>query len=211
MTRPFREYARCQCGLRVPLESPMSAWIRANPSLASNKGFAVTDLDLALHRFLTYEDGLGLRDVQHLQFVEVKTRGADLPESQRDTLYVIDQLVRTVGWKHQRGAHGRWRGDHPQTTRRVRSHINGPVWLNCYGVHVLRMDGEDPDSSAGMTWSSVAPSSAPQAISATALLAVLRFDLHPDSLRPMDKRRHKRGNLDRLLPGLTLRDGGAEA
>ena len=71
-----------------------------------------------------------------------------------------------------------------------------PVY--CYGTHKLRLSGATPDDSDWMTWDD-------KPVTATDLVKLFRYELHPDSLRPMEHRHHKR----RVIPPATLFDEGA--
>jgi hypothetical protein len=151
--------------------------VRSNPGLDSAKGFTFMDKDIICHRFKT-DHG---RSLQYLMMVEVKTRGAQLSDSQRDTIWIIDQLLRN-------------RKDTPtkKTDRRqvegvvtmVKSFIQrGEVRARVFGYHVLRLSGDSPDDSAEITWDS-------RRITLEQLVGLLRFDLDPDNLLPMDNRSH---------------------
>ncbi len=57
---------------------PFCDWLRHHeglPAVSADCGFVATDVDLAIHRYLTEVSGSGTREVQNLMQLEVKTRG----------------------------------------------------------------------------------------------------------------------------------------
>jgi hypothetical protein len=125
------------------------------------------------------------RNVQYLMLVEIKTHGRVIESAQRDLLLLVNQLLRTVPWKEQRAV-GRFLVGHQQNVRRVYAFIAGrTVQVHCYGVHKLRLSGSTPPDSEWITWDD-------KPIDADQLAKVLRFDLSPDTLRPLEHREHKR-------------------
>lgn len=175
MTRPFNQTTHCQnCKTWSTSETLFGRWIRNNPSLDSRDGFSVIDQDYWVHRFKVD----GNRLFQCLMLVEIKTNSAELTAAQRDTLHVINQLMRnrrSTPTKHD-----------PQcgNTLKVVSTFSGKkAELRAYGMHVLRFSGLGPDDSKEMWWNKTR-------ISVDQLTALLRFDLDPDSLRPIDLRNH---------------------
>ena len=154
----------------------MSAWIRANPELQSGDGFTFMDKDMVCHRFKTTHG----REFQCIMFVEFKSLGRQLDDVQRDTMFVTDQM---------------FRNDHTTPTKKERTHskqIPGSVWsemakrwvaVKAFGFHLVRMNGRTPDASTQILWDK-------REITLKELVGLLRFDLHPDTLRPMDWRIH---------------------
>jgi hypothetical protein len=186
MTSGWRQYVPCPvCGTQVSAEYPFDAWVRANPELDSIKdGIVVTDGDKWVHRYAIRTGGTMDRAVQYLMSVEVKTFEADLTPTQRDTLAIVNALLRTTPWKEQR-ANGQLVAGHAQNVRIVYSVLNGRrVQLMCYGIHKLRLSNGTPDDSEWMTWDD-------KPISTDQLVGLLRFDLHPDSLNRLEHRHHK--------------------
>jgi hypothetical protein len=188
VTSGWRETTPCpRCGVPVSTEQPIKAWIRANRNLDSRRAcLCIGDSDLWVQRYGTraHQDGID-RSVMYLMLVEIKTHARDLDASQRDLLHIVNQLLRTNPWKEQRDG-GRFVEGHSQNARMVYSVIAGErIRLNCYGVHKLRLAGADPESSEWITWDD-------RLVTAEQLVAVLRYDLHPDSLRRMEHRNHKR-------------------
>jgi len=176
-------------------EPPINAWIRRHPDLHSVRdGICITDSDLWVQRYGIRRWHTGMdRSAMYLMLVEIKTHGRDMDNAQRDILHMVNQLIRTNPWKEQRDG-GRFLPGHDQNVRIMFSVVAGrktPVY--CYGTHKLRMSGSTPDDSDWISWDD-------RTISPTELVKLLRYDLHPDSLRPMEHRSHKR----RVTPPPTL-------
>lgn len=189
MTKPFRQLIQCQhCGENTPASDPLNLWIRKHPLLGSaprEAALVVDDLDFVFHRYMTPEDKLGTRDMQYVMFVEAKTNGATIDPSQEDTLSIIHQLLCTRPFKFQRDG-GKFVEKHPQNSRVVRSKISGRmVQIQCFGLHRLFLTGNTPDDGR-IQWDGFCN------ISPDQLAAILRFDLDPDTLKPMEHRRRKK-------------------
>src|SRR5260370_31600476 len=113
-------------------------------------------------------------------FIEVKTLGKQLSDSQRDTMHIVDQL---------------FRNDRTTPTKQARTHVNlssdsvySPVsekWIRvkALGYHLLRINGCTPDDSTKIQWDK-------KQTTKDTLLKILKFEAHPDTLRPMDLRNH---------------------
>mgnify|MGYP001199852243 CR=1 FL=1 len=182
MTRPFTIHSHCPiCKTWQTQETAFGRWIRNNRELDSRKGYCVTDLDMTISEFKTvhqFKSGYS-RDFQLIMDIEVKTMGADLSQSQRDTLHIRNQLMRnrrqtpTKELLFQAG-----------NTPEVFSVIQGrKIVVRCYGVHLLRFSGLGPDDSEWMLWDT-------KPINSDTLTEILRFDLDPDTLKPIDLRNH---------------------
>lgn len=168
------------------LFSDFSKWVNRHPDLDSRTaGVVFTDIDNVVHKYVSHCDGIGTREIQYMMLLETKTNGADLPLSQKDTLHMMNQLIRTTPWRDQR-EDGRFITGHRQNTRKVYSWQNQvKVQLVCFGIHVLRMSGTTPENSEWMLWDK-------KKITTAQLLSLLRFETHPDTLQPLSPRRHKR-------------------
>lgn len=182
MTRTFTIHSHCPiCKTWQTQETAFGRWIRNNRELDSRKGYCVTDLDMTISEFKTvhqFKSGYS-RDFQLIMDIEVKTMGADLSQSQRDTLHIRNQLMRnrrqtpTKELLFQAG-----------NTPEVFSVIQGrKIVVRCYGVHLLRFSGLGPDDSEWMLWDT-------KPINSDTLTEILRFDLDPDTLKPIDLRNH---------------------
>lgn len=192
MTRSFNAEFHCaSCKSWQTQETAFGRWIRNNPRLDSRDGYAVTDQDYWIHYYRT-EHG---RQFQLIMGVEIKTMGRDLSNSQKDTLHIINQLMRnrrqtpTKELKHQAG----------NSPAKVRSLMLGrEVFLKAYGMHVLRFSHLGPEDSEWMTWDN-------KQINAERLTDILAFNLDPDTLNPIDLRNHHIP-ASRLNPQLPLEE-----
>jgi hypothetical protein len=185
-------------------ESPFSAWVREHPELESkgNK-LSVTDSDLWCHRFSLRDErrrteAADIRDaLDSIMLVEVKTFMADQSYAQRDTLTVIDALMR-LACTNKNGKRksvtikdGRLQN---RSMRRVR----------CFGVHLLELSSDRPDDSDQILWDKR------HFLQEEHLIELLRFERDPDSpSRSLDTRRHHNVTRSAALPlGLV---GGSSA
>lgn len=144
-------------------------------------GIVRFDCDVLLHQYKTYVDGKGERTIQNVMFVEVKTHNADMSYSQRDTLGLLNQLLRNR--RVNRHSSPRRQSDTPAITKAF-SHANGQqVSVACWGGHLLQFSHNDPDDSDVIRWDG-------KPITAIQLMMLLRFELDPDAPeRKIDKRR----------------------
>jgi hypothetical protein len=144
--------------------------------------------DLWVHHYKTDRG----RDFQCIMLVELKTFGAELDKYQRDTLLIVNQILRN-------------RRQTPTSTPisqagtaplKVNSHIaQRRVVLKAFGVHVLRLSADTPDNSEWMQWDK-ARFGQGGFIDREQLVKLLRFELDPDTLGPLDLRRHHRLPVD---------------
>lgn len=197
MTRVFGTYTDCpHCHTRHTAENSLGRWIRNNPSLRSQAGYSVCDVDLRVDEIKIMHQYKGMygREFQLIMDVEVKCCGADLSPTQRDSLHMRNQLMRnrrqtpTKKLRYQAG-----------TVSEVFSTMNGRrVLVRAYGVHVLRFSGLGPDDSEWIKWDG-------KEISAEQLTEILAFNLDPDTLKPIDLRNHHAvANINQiaLIPGI---------
>ena len=188
MTRPFYSMVDCpQCGHRHPAESGFNAWLRAHPDFDSiAEGIVRFDCDVLLHRYMRKIDGVGIRDIQCLMFIEVKSYGALIRAAQHDTLSVMSQVFRN----RRPNMHQKRQGLHAENhvpPALVYSHmLKKQVRLWLFGGFLLTMSGADPGSSEWMTWGGCRPIDVPT------LIGLLKFDLDPEKLTPIDWRRRSR-------------------
>jgi len=162
-------------------ESNFSRWLRECPDLDSNgAGLCVMDTDYIFHRFRTQ---LG-RAFQCLMIVEVKTQNAEMSDAQRDTAGILNQLTRNRRQTPTKALH--WQaGNGPL---KLRSFIaKRDVNVKSFGFHLLTFDGYGPLDSENIRWDK-------KPITIDQLIALLKFDLDPDTLRPMDWRSHHTQN-----------------
>lgn len=197
MTTAWRETVDCpRCGWRVSSEQPIKAWIRGHGDLDSRQAcLCIGDCDLWVQKYGIRAHHTGIdRSVMYIMLVEVKTHGRTLDDPQRELLGIVSELLRTKPYKEQR-ADGRFITGHGQNVRVVRSYARGrrPIQLHCYGVHVLTLSGSTPEDSKRITWDLAE-------VTKEQLVGILRYDLDPDTLRPIDHRSHKKRTAD--MPAL---------
>lgn len=177
MTKAFRRMAKCVCGRLYPLEDAFCDWVRQHPDLPSSQ-IGIADMDLFIHRY-RFTHGRGF---DCFCLIEVKTRSAPASPSQRDTLNMIGQLLR----------HSRKRT--PTKKRIFKQASNPPAelystmrksWVpyKAFGYHLLQLDGSTPDDSQEIRWDH-------HFINRPTLIRLLRFELDPDTLNPIDWRKH---------------------
>ena len=76
--------------------TPFGDWLREQPGLDSSEfQLSITDTDFWSHRFSVKDGNRPVaRRIDHIMMVEIKTHRKDIDFAQRDTLSVIDQLLR---------------------------------------------------------------------------------------------------------------------
>ena len=161
---------------RDGLDTPFGDWIRRHPGLKSiQERLSVSDSDYWIHRYRAHTDKVGERAVDSIMLVELKTHLRDLPFAQRDTLVLVNQLLRMVSVRPDgRRRHVTLKGSNPGERRRVR----------CFGVHVLQLSGDRPDRSEVILWDG-------KYLTEDFLVEVLRFERDPDyPMKTPDLRRH---------------------
>lgn len=181
MTRQYRDNAT--------QESPFKAWIRNEPGLDSVRhGLAVMDCDQLVHRYMSY----GVREFQCVMWIEVKAFNARPTQSQRDTLFLLDQIFRNRRATPTSPISRRQAYD-LQLPSKVWSLIaKREISLRAYGAHLLTMNADRPDTSEELKWDKTR-------IDYEMLLQLLRFELDPDTLAPHDLRSHHRQHETPLL------------
>ena len=184
MTRSFNSKILCpKCGHIHTEETSLERWIRNNPKLDSQSAGVVRfDIDILLHRYLMLKDKRGYRDIQCMMFIEAKTLGAKLSDSQHDTLLLLNQVLRN----RRPNMHSRKRGFHLKNHKPLKnaySYLLGrDITLRLFGGHFLQLEGLCPDSSKWMKWDG-------RAIDKDTLEKLLLFELNPDNLESFDWRR----------------------
>lgn len=178
MTRQHNLQIHCpNCGVMITHETSFGRWIRNNKQLDSSNGYCVIDQDYWIHRFKTFRD----RDFQLIMLVEIKTHGSDLTNAQRDTLLFVNEIMRNDRNTPTKKLPWYFGGS---SIRKVKSIIAGKeVILRTYGMHTLRFSGLGPDDSDTIFWDK-------KLINLDVLTSILRFDLDPFVLRPIDLRNH---------------------
>ena len=207
MTRPHLAQFYCpNCQTYHTAESGFGRWIRNNPALDSRSGFCVVDQDYWVHAYKTHET----REFQCLMCVEIKTHGGKMSYAQRDTLHIVNQLLRNrraTPTKSDARAGG-------SSVRTVHSAALGrEINLRSFGAFVLTFDGLGPDDSSVITWGGGDGRSKYVEISCEVLTGLLRFDLDPDTLKPLDLRNHHMTSYKKVLqlPFNLTADGVADS
>lgn len=184
-TRTMGEWVDCpHCGRRHTKETAFERWVRNHPDLDSKQsGIVRFDLDILLHKYFTKIDGKGIRDLQAMMFIEVKTNWAESTQCQRDTLDILNQLLNNRRPNVNAPAKGR-RADketRPVSVVSCLSKRATRIWL--LGGHCLRLSGSDPTNSDRMEWDR-------KPIDTTTLIGLLTFKFDPhDPRKEIDWRR----------------------
>lgn len=192
-TRPhFSQFYCPNCRTLHTAESGFGRWIRNNTELESSAGFCVVDQDYWIHAYKVHEN----REFQCLMCVEIKTHGGTMTQAQRDTLHVVNQLLRNrqqTPTKKDALAGG-------SAIRTVHSAmLNRKISLRSFGAYVLTFSGLGPEDSKWMTWGGGDGRSRRKPITQEQLTQLLRFDLDPDTLRPLDLSNHHQTHYQKLL------------
>lgn len=157
-------------------DTPFCAWLRRQqeelPSYSETCGFVASDNDVHIHCYMTEIDSRGTREIQALMFLEIKTRGGRVHDSQRDTLVKLHACLA--------------KGNIVFSGQTIRH----------FGVSFIFLSGMDPDDSETIYWGRFDQSKPfsrvirGKKITKEQLLKLLRFELHPDNLAPRPFRRH---------------------
>ncbi len=177
MTRQMKEQIECpHCRMVFSNETAFSRWVRQQKDLDSNRdGIVLCDSDMIVHRYKFDHDRL----YQCIMLVELKRHGAELTDSQRDTLAVFGQFLRNdkkTSCKNRRAQ----AENRPSRVFSVMS--NKVVRCRAFGAHLLTLENTTPDNG-WVRWDKAD-------ITKGQLIKLLRFELHPETLRPMDGRSH---------------------
>ncbi len=177
MTRQMKEQIECpHCGETFSNETAFSRWVRQQEDLDSNRdGIVLYDSDMIVHRYKFDHDRL----YQCIMLVEIKCYNAKPTESQRDTLAIFGQFLRndkTTSCKNRR-AQVENRPAEAFSTMRKKT-----IRCRAFGVHVLTFEKSSPDNGK-IRWDK-------GDITKGQLVKLLKFELHPETLKPMDGRAH---------------------
>jgi len=148
--------------------SGFAEWTRTVRDLDSrDAGVCNTDIDWIWHQYKEPSDNIAdSRRVNHVLFIEEKSRGASQSVAQRDTMKQIHQIF------------------FKKLTRRMFRVTNDrgqEIWLKFWGWFTLEYDGSDPQRSNMIRWDG-------RQITLQELIGILRFDLRPDNLERHDRR-----------------------
>lgn len=193
MTRAFHQKIQCSnCGCWTTAETGFSRWIREREDLDSKEdGIVCCDMDYIVHRYKTAADN---RNVQCIMFIEVKTRGAKPTSSQQDTLVLFEQFLNN---RRETPTKKNAKPTVLGSRRHAFSLLAGKrIEVRAFGGYLLTFEQTGPLDSKWMTWGR-----GRREITQDQLAALIRFDLDPDTLAPLDLRRHHE------QPGYPLFDG----
>lgn len=178
MTRPCITQIHCpNCRARISFETSFGRWIRDNKDLESKSGFCLVDQDYLVHKFKT-EFG---REFQLIMMIEIKTMGAKLTDAQRDTIHCFNQLLRNR--KRTPTKDLEWQVEEAVVRTAYSYMLKRHTNLKSFGIHVLTFSHLGPDDSEWIKWDR-------RLIDIDTLTKLLRFDLDPDTLKPIDLRNH---------------------
>lgn len=154
-------------------DTPFGDWIRRHPALDSIKErLSIQDQDYWIHQYRAHHDCVGARAVDSIMLLELKTFGRHEPFAQRDTMVIVDQLLRFNNGKLFR------------SYRRVRGPYNEIRVVRCFGRICFSMSRDRPDNSDDMLWNGVR-------IDEAQLVELLRFERDPHfPAKRLEYRRH---------------------
>ena len=135
------------------------------------------DIDFIWHQWFDRKDRIGERTVNHFMLIEEKSRGADLAMHQRDSMWMLHQCMEFCDSQRLK-------------VKTVRGDIVAVKW---WGYHKLRYSGQTPDQSDWIEWDKTQ-------VTIDELLAILRYELHPIELTPLDDDRRHHANRQMELP-----------
>ena len=187
MTRQHNQHIVCgSCGAMTTTETAFGRWIRNNTELDSIKHtMVVQDQDYWIHKYATN----GTKSFKLLVGVEIKTMGAQLTEPQRDLLHILNQLMRNR--KQTPTKNLKWQAGPGINVVQSLMHTCN-VRLRAYGMHVLTFSGLGPDDSDSISWDGTP-------IDVETLTQILRFDLDPDTLKPIDLKPHHMNHANKVM------------
>jgi hypothetical protein len=174
MNKRFNVFNTCpHCGKQMSAETAFGRWMRNNSQLPSNL-IVRSDTDHWILRHHTNNYG---KDVQLLMLLEVKERGAQPDDSQRDLLCFVRQLCERKG----KNRHGR------KTRQTLLLESTGAevgflplcwsrknrrkVRVKFMGYHLLQFENTDP-TDGPIKWDN-------HPIEEKTLVGILRMDLEP--------------------------------
>ena len=178
MTRQYNQQFQCaSCGCTTTTETSFGRWLRSNPRLDSRDGFTAYDIDYVVHKYKTVAGNGGTnRDYQLIMLVEVKTKNGTVSESQRDTLYILSQIIENRrGNRHTgKASHNNWHRNSSGPLKVFSSANQKYVSVRCYGFYTLRFSNLGPDDSDDIFWNK-------KKIDTDTLEKLLNFDIDPDT------------------------------
>ena len=178
MTKQMKQHIDCpHCGRSIPEQDNFQAWVKGHPELDSCRiGITVSDVDLIIHRFKVDH----CRDCQYIMMVEKKCYGKEPEDWQRDTLNIVGQFLRNDKKTPYKGR----RAQVENRSCKVYSTIKKrDIIVKAFGYHLLQFQKTSPGDSEWIKWDK-------KKVTEDVLVSLLRFDLHPETLKSMDLRPH---------------------
>lgn len=196
MTRQSNQTIHCpNCEAIITMETSFGRWIRKRKDLDSHKeGIVCSDVDYIVHRYKVGRDG---RNVQCIMFIEVKTIGTEPRQTQQDTLHLLDQFLNNRRETPTKRNAKRRLGSARNTAYSVIAAGDVTVWA--FGGYILQFEHTGPHDSGWIRWGPKR-----REISEDQLAALLRFDLDPDTLAPLEIRSHHASAVPPLFSGIPL-------
>jgi hypothetical protein len=160
-----------------PDVTAFAEWVRANPRLDSYRDCVTNhDIDWIWHQYKIADDSYGKRTINHVMFIEEKSRGKDLDKSHREIMFLLDQILRK------------------KQTFRLWNHDHQLIQVRFWGYFKLRYTGATLPESDTILWNKYP-------IELDTLTEILRFERNPRTLEKRSDRRHHKPP-DRPLLGL---------
>lgn len=184
MTRPFSTRAHCpNCKCEMTMETAIGRWLRGRQDLRSEDGINIYDEDCFCDRRVVhkYHEG-GDRSVQFYMVVEIKEYGAYPSPAQQSTFSILSSYLKNyVGNMHSRvGSTCDIAGKRKKVWDPV---FERYVSVRHYGFHLLQFEKTSPEDSEWIKWNK-------KTITEDQLVQLLRFEIHPFTLMPVDARDH---------------------
>ncbi len=178
MTQQMRQHINCpHCGTSIPMQDDFHAWIKAESELDSCKiGITVADVDLIIHRF-KFDNN---REYQCIMLIEKKCHSKEPEPWQRDTLNIFGQFIRNDKKTPFKGRRAQVEN---RACKAYSTHNKRYITVKAFGFHLLQFENTDPANSAWIKWDK-------KQINEEQLINLLRFELHPETLLPIDGRKH---------------------
>lgn len=183
-------------------ETPFGKWLKSKPELDSREYCpSITDSDFWVHRYTPRQErGHDVRQViDYIMNIEIKCFDRNMPFAQSDTLMLVNQLCR-IPCTNKNGRRI------TAKLKEIRPGRVGRRLVRCFGVHLLQMSNDRPDTSHEMRWD------AKYVLTEESLIRLIRFDLDPDSpSRLLDTRRHHRRPAYEIHPIFPILLSGGDA
>lgn len=169
------------------------------PSVSPDRGTTITDWDGCIHQYKTPVDKKGTRNIHCMITIEAKSRFADIPPSQLETLWFQHQSIVKTGKKDNRQ-------EYPDDVLRIvnRSNSSQEIWN--FGIAVIRYNTSSAKDATKFQWGrfDYRGNMKYREIGIDMLIKLLMFDCNPCRLTPMDFRRHHKTRVIETEEGLPI-------